>query len=156
MAANDVTTPEGLALVMQQLDKMLMQRLDTMLMQRLDKIEATLAALVEHQTVKDWYSTEEVASLLGKAEFTVREWCRLGRIRAEKRAAAVANTSRGLFPTPSCNGFNGRDYCRCDTANPPHGGLPMAPITPPSFPPSTFCAAPTRLRVVSIRENRPR
>jgi hypothetical protein len=60
--------------------------------ERLDKIEATLALLVSQRTVKDWYSTEEVAQLVGKAEFTVREWCRLGRIRAEKKGSG-----RGKF-----------------------------------------------------------
>ena len=34
---------------------------------------------------KDWYSVAELAALLGKAEFTVREWCRLGRVHANKR-----------------------------------------------------------------------
>src|SRR5262249_51879587 len=43
--------------------------------------------LVSQLTVKDWYSTEEAAQLLGKAEFTVREWCRNGRIRAEKKGS---------------------------------------------------------------------
>lgn len=52
---------------------------------RLEKIEASLTILVERQAVKDWYATSEVATILGKAEFTVREWCRLGRIEAEKR-----------------------------------------------------------------------
>ncbi|AGA26394.1 hypothetical protein [Singulisphaera acidiphila] len=44
-----------------------------------------LAALIERQTIRDWYSTDEFARLVGKAEFTVREWCRLVRIHAEKR-----------------------------------------------------------------------
>lgn len=55
------------------------------LLTRLTKIETLLASLVEQRTVKEWYSTAEVATLLGKAEFTVREWCRLGRVRAEKK-----------------------------------------------------------------------
>ncbi|MBN9519246.1 hypothetical protein J0H58_12110 [bacterium] len=46
-----------------------------------------LASLVEQRAVKEWYSTAEVATLLGKAEFTVREWCRLGRVHAEKKKA---------------------------------------------------------------------
>ena len=52
---------------------------------RLERIEAALQILVERQTIKDWYTTEELAKILGKAEFTVREWCRLGRVNAEKR-----------------------------------------------------------------------
>jgi predicted site-specific integrase-resolvase len=63
------------------------------LLTRLDRIEQMLAALVERQVAKDWYTTEEFARLVGKAEFTVREWCRLGRIRAEKR-----RSGRGAFP----------------------------------------------------------
>src|SRR5579884_1717605 len=53
--------------------------------ERLEKIEAMLAVLVERQTVREWYTTEQVAQLVGKAEFTVREWCRHGRLKAEKR-----------------------------------------------------------------------
>lgn len=52
---------------------------------RLDRIEQTLVLLVQQRTVKEWYSTAEVAKLLSKAEFTVREWCRLGRVRAQKK-----------------------------------------------------------------------
>jgi len=55
------------------------------LLTRLIKIETLLVSLVEQRTIKEWYSTAEVATLLGKAEFTVREWCRLGRVHAEKK-----------------------------------------------------------------------
>ena len=55
------------------------------LLTRLAKIETLLASLVEQRTIKEWYSTAEVATILGKAEFTVREWCRLGRVHAEKK-----------------------------------------------------------------------
>jgi hypothetical protein len=51
------------------------------------KIEEKLNVLIERQIVKDWYSTSEFAQLVGKAEFTVREWARLGRILAEKKAS---------------------------------------------------------------------
>jgi hypothetical protein len=61
--------------------------------ERLDRIEGLLAALVQRQAVKDWYTTEEFARLVGKADFTVREWCRHGRVRAEKRMSG-----RGAFP----------------------------------------------------------
>jgi hypothetical protein len=44
-------------------------------------------ALVERQQVRDWYSTDEFGRVVVKAEFTVREWCRHGRIRAEKKVS---------------------------------------------------------------------
>jgi len=61
--------------------------------ERLDKVESLLSELLRQRTVKEWYTTDEVAEIVGKAEFTVREWCRLGRIRAEKR-----RSGRGAFP----------------------------------------------------------
>ena len=54
--------------------------------ERLDRIETLLRDLVTERTVKDWYTVAEAAEILGKAEFTVREWCRLGRVYASKRA----------------------------------------------------------------------
>ncbi len=63
------------------------------LTQRLDRLEQMLETLLRQQTVKDWYSTDEAARILGKAEFTVREYCRLGRLRADKR-----QSGRGKFP----------------------------------------------------------
>ena len=55
------------------------------LAQRLERIEQLLQTLVEQRTIKEWYTPAEVARLLGRAEFTVREWCRLGRIQAKKK-----------------------------------------------------------------------
>jgi hypothetical protein len=52
---------------------------------RLRRIELLLSRLIEQRVAKEWYSTAEVAGILSRAEFTVREWCRLGRVRAEKR-----------------------------------------------------------------------
>ena len=60
--------------------------------ERLEKIESLLAALVERQTVKAFYEVEEFARIVGKADFTVREWARLKRIRAQKR-----ESGRGAF-----------------------------------------------------------
>jgi hypothetical protein len=60
------------------------ERLDD-LAERLERIETVLDHLVQLKTIKESYGTAEVADLLGKAEFTVREWCRLGRVKAEKR-----------------------------------------------------------------------
>jgi hypothetical protein len=60
---------------------------DTELQTRLERIEQMLTALIQRQAVKEWYTTEEFARLVGKADFTVREWCRMGRIRAAKRGS---------------------------------------------------------------------
>lgn len=62
--------------------------------ERLDRIESLLAALVERETAKEYYSTDEFARMVGKAEFTVREYCRLGRLNAEKR-----QSGRGAHPS---------------------------------------------------------
>lgn len=58
---------------------------------RLSEIVAHLSALVRQRTVKDQYTPKEVAEIVGKQEFTVREWCRLGRINATKRPGGRGN-----------------------------------------------------------------
>jgi hypothetical protein len=67
--------------------------IDSELVARLDRMEGMLAALLDRETAKEWYTTEEFARLVGKAEFTCREWCRHGRVRAEKRTSG-----RGAHP----------------------------------------------------------
>lgn len=59
----------------------------------LERMEALLRLLLEREMVKDWYSTDEFGRLVGKAEFTIREHCRLGRLNAEKR-----KSGRGAYP----------------------------------------------------------
>src|SRR6202035_4215769 len=41
--------------------------------------------LLSQRQLRDYYTTEQLAETLGRAHWTVREWCRLGRIHAEKR-----------------------------------------------------------------------
>ena len=55
--------------------------------QRQEILITMVTALFKKQTVKDWYTTDEFAELVGKAEFTVREWCRNGRIHGEKQGS---------------------------------------------------------------------
>src|SRR5262245_15605093 len=66
--------------------------------ERLEKIEKMIAMLIERQTIKAWYSTDEFARLVGKAEFTVREWCRNGRVHAENAARGEEPSRRGPSP----------------------------------------------------------
>ena len=62
----------------------------------LDRIEAqtsqiqTVLVDIKNKRTSDagtrrWFSPKEVAEVLGKKPFTVREWCRLQRIKARKR-----------------------------------------------------------------------
>jgi transposase len=60
--------------------------------ERLARIESLLAQLIEQKATKDFYSTSEVAKLLDRSEFTVREWARLGRIFASKRECGRGRT----------------------------------------------------------------
>jgi hypothetical protein len=66
--------------------------------ERLEKIECLLAILVERQTVKEFYEVEEFSRLVGKSCFTCREWCRLGRIRAEKKLSGRGAYARWVVP----------------------------------------------------------
>ena len=83
--------------------------------ERLDRIEALMRQLVGKEPTKEWYTTAEAAKHLGKRPFTVREWCRLGRVHAEKRVCGRGFDSEwmiaheeldrirnhGLLPIPS-------------------------------------------------------
>ena len=66
--------------------------METDITARLERIEGMLTALLERQTVKEFYEIDEFAKIVGKAPFTVREWARLGRIKATKR-----RSGRGAF-----------------------------------------------------------
>jgi hypothetical protein len=80
--------------------------------EQLKEIKSLLVMLVERRQVREWYSVEEFARFVGRAEFTCREWCRHGRIKAEKKESgrgayaswAIAHTEllrfqrEGLLP----------------------------------------------------------
>jgi hypothetical protein len=59
---------------------------------RMVRMESALDTLVKQRVVKDFYTTRDVADLLGRDEYTVREWCRHRRVNAQKRASG-----RGKF-----------------------------------------------------------
>jgi len=53
----------------------------------MERMETLLAVLVDRQQVqaKEFYTVEEFARLVGRNSYTVREWARHGRIRADKK-----------------------------------------------------------------------
>ena len=55
------------------------------LLERLERIEARLDLLIKQRQVQEWYDTNTVADIVGRSAYSVREWCRLRRIHAEKR-----------------------------------------------------------------------
>src|SRR2546427_12328415 len=55
-------------------------------------IKQAVSLLAAERPEKEWYSTAEAAAILGKAEFTVREWCRQHRIHSSKQ-----RSGRGAF-----------------------------------------------------------
>jgi hypothetical protein len=60
--------------------------------ERLGRIESLLVSLVEKERVREWYSVEEFAVIVGRAAFTCRAWFRQGRVLAVKKASG-----RGKF-----------------------------------------------------------
>jgi len=66
--------------------------------ERLSRIEGLLAQLVERQTIKEFYTPEEFARLVGREAFTCREYCRLGRIRAQKKASGRGKHASWVIP----------------------------------------------------------
>lgn len=65
--------------------------------ERLDRIESMLRTLIEQRMVKDFYTTNEAAEILQRAEWTVREWCRLGRVNADKRACGRGRSQEWML-----------------------------------------------------------
>ncbi len=71
--------------------------------------------VVDNRKIKECYSPEEVAAILGKQPYTVREWCRYHRIHASKRPTGRGDAreweishdeverikNHGLLPIPS-------------------------------------------------------
>ena len=65
--------------------------------ERLTRIEEALRLLLKDRIVQTSYSTAAAANILNRADFTVREWCRLGRIRAEKRSCGRGSSKEWMI-----------------------------------------------------------
>lgn len=70
---------------------------------RLEQIEQALQRLLSERIEQEYYSTKDVAEILGKAEFTVREWCRHGRVYAEKRASGRGRSKEWMISNTELN-----------------------------------------------------
>lgn len=92
---------------------------ETIILKELQEVKAMLAVLVERQTVKDFYEIEEFARVVGKAEFTVREWCRLGRIRAEKKLSGRGAHARWAVPHVELQRYQKEGLLPLDGTAPP-------------------------------------
>jgi hypothetical protein len=89
----------------------------TLVRSGIDEIRSTLS---DRASKKEWYSPAEVADLLKRRPFTVREWCRLQRIHARKRSTGRGDAdeweisqeelerikNHGLLPRPTKYEFN--------------------------------------------------
>jgi excisionase family DNA binding protein len=71
------------------------------ILSRLDRLTARidelLKVVVAQRAVKEKYTVAEVAEVLGRTPFTVREWARLGRIRAVKRACGRGRSQEWMI-----------------------------------------------------------
>jgi Helix-turn-helix domain len=53
--------------------------------EKLDELISMVAVLVGQLPAKSWYTTQEFGRLVGRASYTVREYCRQGFLQAQKR-----------------------------------------------------------------------
>lgn len=68
------------------------------ILERLERIESVLRLLSEQRQVQqDWYDTQTAAGILERSPYSVREWCRLGRVHAEKRSCGRGRSKEWMI-----------------------------------------------------------
>ena len=67
------------------------------ILKQLERIELQLDHLIEQRATQDWYDTKSVAEILGRSAYSVREWCRLGRVNAEKRVCGRGTSKEWMI-----------------------------------------------------------
>ena len=68
-----------------------MQRIETTLNEVLSLVNELVAVSRRSIVTKSAYTPAEVADILNKSPYTIREWCRLGRVAAKKRQGGRGN-----------------------------------------------------------------
>ena len=72
---------------------------------RLSRIEASIRKISENRPNKEFYTCAEFAKLVNRAEYTVREWARLGRLRAEKTHGGRGRKAEWRFTQAEFNRY---------------------------------------------------
>ena len=91
------------------------------LRRRIERLEEQLALFNESSIASRFYSVAQFAEKVGRSNYTVREWARLGRIYASRRATArgpyrewvishrelLRYQQQGLLPLSESSGLRG-------------------------------------------------
>lgn len=67
------------------------------IIQRLERIELRLGQLIDEQGSQEWYDTKKAGEILGRSAYSVREWCRLGRVHATKRSCGRGSSKEWMI-----------------------------------------------------------
>lgn len=62
------------------------------------KLDVLINLLADRRPAKEWYTPVEVAEMLGKRPYTVREWCRLIVAVRSPRTTGAARRSSPVLP----------------------------------------------------------
>lgn len=71
----------------------------SMLLDEVKQMQGQLNELLNRQTIKEYYSTEEFAKLAGyDSAKTVRDYCNEGRLKGEKQRTGHGRSKRWVIP----------------------------------------------------------
>ena len=87
---------------------------------RLGRMEVSLKKLSDARPNKDYFTVAEAAKILTRAEYTVREWARLGRLRGEKTHGGRGRKAEWRFSLAELNRYQAEGLL-------PDGNAPTGP-----------------------------